>query len=103
MNPENLIKRNVEEIVTTEGLKELLKRKSPQQVTTYCGYEVSGPVHLGTMVAVQKQLDFQAAGLKVKVLLADLHTLLNRKGEEEWIKEQLDYWKNSFIKLGLNS
>ncbi len=96
-----MITRNVEEIVTLDELEELLKGKSPGKIITYCGYEVSGPVHLGTMVAIQKQIDFQEAGIKVKVLLADLHTLLNRKGEEKWIREQIDYWKNSFIKLGL--
>lgn len=100
MNNLNLILRNIQEIITEDELKNLLKKPS-SAVITYCGYEVSGPVHLGTMVAVQKQIDFQNAGLKVKVLLADLHTYLNRKGKEKWIQEQVEYWKNSFTALGL--
>lgn len=98
----NLIKRNTAEIVTEEELDSLLKEEKKHPVT-YCGYEVSGPVHIGTMVAVYKQIDFQKAGLEVKVLLADLHTLLNRKGEESWINEMIEYWKNCLKALGLRN
>lgn len=94
-----LLRRNIEEIVTDEELDSLLKEK--KKPTAYCGYEVSGAVHLGTMVAVLKQKDFQDAGLKVKVLLADVHTYLNRKGSEKWIDEMVEYWKQCFIALGL--
>lgn len=96
----SLIERNTKEIITREELYELLKRR--QLAITYCGYEVSGPVHIGTLVAIQKQVDFQNAGLKVKVLLADLHTFLNRKGDEKFIEEQLQIWKETLIKAGLN-
>jgi len=98
MNPEQ-IKRNTREIVTEEELASLLKKK--KSPVTYCGYEVSGPVHIGTLVAINKQIDFQGAGLKVKVLLADLHTYLNRKGDEKFIEEMIEYWKNSLTALGL--
>lgn len=95
----DLIKRNSEEVVTEDELFALLgENKSP---AAYCGYEVSGPVHIGTLVAISKQLDFQEAGLTVKVLLADVHTFLNRKGSEDWINEMVEYWKNSFAALGL--
>ena len=93
------IKRNAAEIVTEEELDALLKEK--KNPVTYCGYETSGPVHIGTMVAVMKQIDFAKAGLKVKVLFADLHTLLNRKGTEDWIEEMAVYWRNCFTALGL--
>jgi len=95
----DLIRRNTEEIITGEELASLLKEK--KSITTYCGYEVSGPVHIGTLVAINKQIDFQEAGLKVKVLLADLHTYLNRKGDEKFIEKMIEYWKNSFVALGL--
>jgi tyrosyl-tRNA synthetase len=95
----DLIKRNVIEIIEENELDELAKTKNP---TVYCGYETSGPVHIGTMVTVQKLLDFQRAGFEVTVLFADLHTLLNRKGEEGWIEKMLDYWKHCFIALGLD-
>jgi tyrosyl-tRNA synthetase len=93
----DLITRNTEEIITQEELKQTLGNKA----VTYCGYEVSGPVHIGTLVAISKQVDFQDAGLKVKVLLADVHTYLNRKGSEKWIDDMVEYWKNSFVAIGL--
>ncbi len=100
INKLELIKRNVSEIVTERELQILLREnKNP---TTYCGYEVSGPVHIGTLVVVNKQIDFQNAGLRVKVLLADLHTYLNRKGDEKFIDEMIERWKNSLIRFGLN-
>ena len=95
----DLIKRNTEEIVTDDELSRLLREK--KLPITYCGYEVSGPVHLGTLVAISKQIDFQRAGLRVKVLFADVHTYLNRKGSEKWIDEMVEYWRDSFIALGL--
>ncbi|MBN2013665.1 MAG: tyrosine--tRNA ligase [Candidatus Altiarchaeota archaeon] len=93
----DLITRNTEEIITQEELKQTLGKKA----VTYCGYEVSGPVHIGTLVAISKQVDFQDAGLRVKALLADVHTYLNRKGSEKWIDDMVEYWKNSFVALGL--
>ena len=83
----DLIKRNLTEVVTEEELDNLLKEK--KQPVTYCGYETSGPVHIGTMVAINKQIDFQNAGLKVKVLFADVHTHLNKKGTEDWIVKKM--------------
>lgn len=97
----SIVKRNAAEIVTEEELGLILKQgRTP---VTYCGYETSGPVHIGTMVAVMKQIDFANAGLKVKVLFADLHTLLNRKGDEKWISEMAVYWRNCFEGLGLKN
>ncbi|PKP54415.1 MAG: tyrosine--tRNA ligase [Candidatus Altiarchaeales archaeon HGW-Altiarchaeales-3] len=99
-NNNNLVKRNLTEIITEEEFNNLLKEK--KQPVTYCGYETSGPVHIGTMVAINKQVDFQDAGFLVKVLFADVHTHLNKKGSEEWIENMVEYWKNCFIALGLD-
>lgn len=92
------VKRNTQEIVTEEELDSILKKTNP---IVYCGYETSGPVHIGTMVTVSKLLDFQNAGFKVKVLFADVHTRLNRKGSEKWISDMVEYWRECFIGLGL--
>jgi len=93
------IERNTLEIIDEGELKELLKKDRPK---VYCGYEVSGMVHIGTMVTVQKLLDFQKAGFEVIVLFADVHTLLNRKGSEGWINDMCEYWKQCFIALGMD-
>jgi len=95
-----LIKRNIEEILTIEELKELLESKRSPSV--YCGYEVSGPVHIGHLINMRKLLDLQRAGFKVKILLADYHTWLNLKGNMEWIEQMIEYWKRNFIAVGLS-
>jgi len=94
-----IVRRNVVEVVTEDELGSVMKKRSP---VVYCGYETSGPVHIGTMVTVSKLLDFQRAGFKVKVLFADVHTRLNRKGGEEWITQMVEYWRECFMGLGLD-
>lgn len=96
-NLENL-KRNLVEIITEEEFDNLNLDLHP---TVYCGYETSGPFHIGTMTTALKLLNFLNAGFTVKILLADVHTKLNRKGDDEFIKRMVDYWKRCFIALGL--
>lgn len=91
------IKRNLIEIITEEEFDGLME-KNP---VVYCGYETSGPFHIGTMITALKLCDFIEEGFKVKILLADVHTKLNRKGDDEFIKRMVEYWKNCFIALGL--
>ena len=86
-----LIKRNTEEIITVDALKEVLSKKKPR---VYCGYEPNGPMHLGHFVTVTKLLDLQKAGFEIVILLADVHAMLNRKGSESEINKEVDNWKN---------
>lgn len=95
-----LIKRNTTEIVTEEELREILKKKKP---VVYCGYEPSGPMHLGHFVTITKLTDFKKAGFKVKILLADVHAYLNRKGEEELIKKEVELWRKTIKAIGLDA
>lgn len=96
-----LIKRNTAEIITGDELKDLLKKKKAPIV--YCGYEINGPMHLGHFVTITKLSDFASAGFKVKVLLADVHTMLNRKtDDQEFINDQISNWKKTLKAIGLN-
>ena len=62
-----LIKRNTSEIVSEKELRDILKQKKSPVV--YHGFEPSGEgLHIGTMMGVNKQIDFQKAGLKLKLL-----------------------------------
>ena len=97
----DLIKRNTEEIVTEEELRQ--KLESNDHPITYCGYEPSGPLHLGHFVTVTKLIDLEQAGCKVKVLLADLHAKLNLKGDDAYIDEQVRIWKKTMKLLGLKN
>lgn len=95
-----LIKRNVQEIVTEEELTKLLQTK--EHPTAYVGYEPSGKIHMGHVLTVNKLLDLQKAGFKITVLLADVHAYLNQKGTLEQVREIADYNKRCFIALGLD-
>ena len=100
MNPKQLVLRNVCEVVVESELDDILKK---DKATVYCGYETSGPVHIGHMVTVTKLLDLMKAGFEIKVLFADVHTRLNRKGSESWIDDMIEYWTHSFKAMGLNN
>jgi len=95
----DLVKSNTVEVVTEEELRQLLQKND--KPVAYCGYEPSGPVHIGHLVTIQKLVQMQEAGFKVKILLADWHAFLNRKGTWEEINKNADQWKKSFKKLGL--
>jgi tyrosyl-tRNA synthetase len=96
-----LITKNTEEIVTLEELKELLKKKKHPVV--YCGYEPNGPMHLGHFVTITKLLDLERAGFKVIILLADVHALLNKKGNEAEIKKEVENWRKTIRAIGIKA
>jgi tyrosyl-tRNA synthetase len=95
-----LIKRNVQEIVTEEELEELLNKKEAPHA--YVGYEPSGKIHMGHVLTVNKLIDLQKAGFEITVLLADVHAYLNKKGTLEEVRKIADYNRRCFIALGLD-
>ncbi len=96
-----LIKKNTSEIVSEDELNSLLKKKKNPVV--YCGYEPNGPMHLGHFVTITKLMDFAKAGFKVKILLADVHAFLNRKGNEEEIKKEVENWRKTIKAIGFDA
>ncbi len=97
----DLIKRNVQEIVTEEELEKLLSEK--ENPSAYTGYEPSGKIHLGHVLTVNKLLDLQKAGFEITVLLADVHAYLNQKGTMEEVRQIADYNRRCFLALGLDA
>lgn len=93
-----LIKRNTEEIIGEDKIGKFLKKGS-----VYCGYECSGEIHLGHLVTILKLLDLQRTGIKVKILLADWHTWLNKKGDWGFVRNQLKHWEMGFQSVGLKA
>ena len=93
-----LITRNADEVIGEENLKETLKKKN---LKAYVGYEPSGGIHLGHLVTMMKLLDFQKAGIKPIILLANWHAWLNQKGSWEFIDEQMEIWKKGMKAAGL--
>lgn len=94
----NLIKRNTEEILTEEELTELLKTK--QEPVVYLGYAPTGRPHIGYMIPAMKIKDFVNAGLKVKILLADIHAHLdNMKSPLELLAKRVEFYKQELSAL----
>jgi len=81
-----LIERNTAEVLGRSELPALLE--SGMELRHYIGYEISGQVHLGSVVAMAKVHDLIRAGIKCSVLLADWHTWINDKlgGDREVIR-----------------
>lgn len=96
-----LIKRNIQEIVTQEEILRILKEK--KKITAYCGYEPNGPMHLGHFVTISKLMDLEKAGLKTIILLADTHAMLNRKGDSNLIEKEVSLWKKTIKAIGIKS
>ena len=85
-----LIKRNTEEIISEEELKELLKNKKKPVI--YWGTAPTGKPHIGYLLPALKISDFLKAGFHVKILLADLHAALDNV---PWniLEKRYDYYK----------
>ncbi len=95
------ITNNLEEVITTEELENLLG--GTECAKAYVGYEPSGRLHLGHLLTAYKLVDLQDVGIDIIVLLADLHAYLNEKGTIEEIEEWARYYKRCFTALGLNA
>jgi len=70
----DLITRNLEEVISESELLELLKSK--KETAVYLGTMPTGSPHIAYYFPLLKIADFLNAGLKVIVLIADLHAAL---------------------------
>lgn len=83
-----LIKRNTEEILGEEELKELIKEG--EKLKHYIGFEISNKPHIGHgLVCMAKVKDFMDAGVDCSIFLADWHSWINDKlgGDMKIIQE----------------
>jgi tyrosyl-tRNA synthetase len=89
----------VQEVITHEELSALDTAKG------YCGFEPSGPIHLGTGLLWTNIMNVAAdAGIEMTVLLADWHAAINDKfgGDLEKIRRNAEYMREGFLSLGLS-
>jgi len=70
----DLVTRNLKEVLGMNELKESLKKKD---FSVYWGTMPTGSVSLAYFFPMLKISDFLRAGLKVKILIADLHAALD--------------------------
>lgn len=97
----SLIKRDTEEVITNEELKNLLEIKS--KPTSYWGVAPTGPPHIGYYRAIAKQKDLVDAGFNHKILIADIHAYLDdRKSPWEELEKRSKIYEECFKLLGLN-
>lgn len=94
---ELVLRAPCEEVVTREDLAKLLETKT--KPTHYIGLEVSGLLHVGSMVLSGYKInDLLKAGFECTVFLADWHSVINNKLEGDWkkIAAASDYYEEAF-------
>lgn len=90
----NLITRNLQEVITKEELEKLLKEK--KEISVYWGTMPTGSISIAYFFPMLKIADFLKAGLKVKILLADLHAALDGVSWE-LLEKRTKYYKRAII------
>ena len=91
-----LIERNTKEILTEEELREILKEK--KEVSVYWGTMPTGSISIAYFFPMLKIADFLKAGLKVKILIADLHAALDGVSWE-LLKARSEYYKKTIVTI----
>ena len=96
MDKLKLIKRNTAEILMEEELNELLKKK--MEISVYWGTMPTGSISIAYFFHMLKIADFLRAGLKVKILIADLHAALNGV---PWdiLEARFEYYQRAIITI----
>jgi tyrosyl-tRNA synthetase len=86
-----------EEVVTSSELRSIFETvSSPRH---YIGLEISGKLHLGSLIITGFKInDFLKAGVKANVFLADWHTYINNKLNNDWnlISQISSYYEQAF-------
>ncbi|MEM3116667.1 MAG: tyrosine--tRNA ligase [Candidatus Pacearchaeota archaeon] len=90
----NLITRNLQEIITKEELEEMLKKE--KEISVYWGTMPTGSISIAYFFPMLKIADFLKAGLKVKILLADLHAALDGV-PWELLNKRTEYYKRAIF------
>lgn len=76
--------------------------KGGKELTAYYGTAPTGPVHIGYFVPLSKVFDFEKAGIKTTILIADIHAALDdQKTMWEELDKKVEYYKKC-IELGFD-
>ena len=88
-----LVIRNLQEVIGEEELKKSLKNKT---FSVYWGAMPTGSISIAYFFPMLKIADFLKAGLKVRILLADLHALLD---SVHWkiLEKRYKYYERAII------
>jgi len=91
-----LIKRNLQEIIGEDELKKKLKSK--KDFSIYWGTMPTGSVSIAYFFPMLKIADFLKAGCKVKILLADLHALLDGVAFDV-LEKRYNYYREAILMI----
>jgi len=91
-----LITRNLQEVIGEAELKEKLKSK--KEISIYWGTMPTGSISIAYFFPMLKIADFLKAGLRVKILLADLHAALD---SVSWVllEKRYNYYERAIITI----
>jgi len=91
-----LIKRNLQEILGEEELDRMIKGE--KDFSLYWGTMPTGSISLAYFFPMLKIADFLKVGIKVRILLADLHALLDSV-PFDLLKERTNYYKEAILTI----
>lgn len=90
MSDYNLIVKDLQEVVGKDLLRSISKKRI---VKVYWGTAPTGRIHIGYYIPLLKIAQLLQAGCKVKILIADLHALLdNLKSTEKQVEYRTEYY-----------
>lgn len=89
-----LITRNLQEVILKEELIKLLKGK--KEISVYWGTMPTGSISIAYFFPMMKVADFLKAGLRVKILFADLHAALAGVSWEI-LEERYAYYEKAIV------
>ncbi len=90
----NLITRNLQEVLVEAELKDLLNEK--KEISVYWGTMPTGSISVAYFFPMLKIADFLKAGLRVKILIADVHAALDGV-PWELLEKRTEYYKRAII------
>lgn len=91
-----LIVQNMQEVIGESELDNLLEKG--EEISVYWGTMPTGSISFGYFFPLMKIADFLQAGLKVKILLADLHAMLDSVPKDE-LKKKTEYYKKAILTI----
>ena len=92
----SLITRNLQEVIGEEELR--AKLQSGNEVNVYWGTMPTGSISIAYFFPMMKVADFLKAGLKVKILLADLHAALAGVSWE-LLEKRYNYYEKAIVTI----
>jgi len=93
---------NTAEVDDIATLEDILLRK--ESLRSLWGVAPTGPVHIGYLPNIAKQLDLAQVGFEHTLIIADLHAYLDRKKADwEMLEAKSTYYRFCLQALGLDS